>query len=202
MFAVAGGKGGCGKTTTTLGLARAAARTGEEVLAVDADADMPDLHRAAGVDREPPLDAGPPMAVAQRAAPSIAVAAAPRGDAASASTLERCRTAREVVLVDCPAGAGHDAAIPLRTADATVLVTTLEPASLRDAARTAAMSRAVGTPVAGTVVSRAGRAPPGVADLLETQTLGCVPHADGATEKSKERDAHDRIYGTLTGRRD
>ncbi|PSP78446.1 hypothetical protein BRC81_07855 [Halobacteriales archaeon QS_1_68_20] len=202
MFAVAGGKGGCGKTTTTLGLARAAARTGRGVLAVDADADMPDLHGVAGVERDPPLDTGPVPDVTQRAAPGFDVVAAPRDDAVSESDLRRCRGARDVVLVDCPAGVGPDAAVPLRVADETLLVTTLEPASLQDAARTAAMSRAVGTPVVGAVVSRANRVPDGVAELLETQVLGCVPYAPEIVVESAARAAHDRICGYLVSQRD
>ena len=47
MIAVAGGKGGSGKTTTTLGLARALSRRGAPVVAADADWDLPNLHRLA-----------------------------------------------------------------------------------------------------------------------------------------------------------
>lgn len=43
MLAVAGGKGGSGKTTTTVGLARALARRGASVVAADADWDLPNL---------------------------------------------------------------------------------------------------------------------------------------------------------------
>ncbi|MDZ5813368.1 P-loop NTPase, partial [Halorubrum sp. AD140] len=47
MIAVAGGKGGSGKTTTTLGLARALSRRGAPVVAADADWDLPNLARLA-----------------------------------------------------------------------------------------------------------------------------------------------------------
>ena len=43
MIAVTGGKGGSGKTTTTVGLTRALARRGASVVAVDADWDLPNL---------------------------------------------------------------------------------------------------------------------------------------------------------------
>jgi septum site-determining protein MinD len=43
VLAVAGGKGGSGKTTTTVGLARALARRGASVVAADADWDLPNL---------------------------------------------------------------------------------------------------------------------------------------------------------------
>src|SRR6056297_615748 len=57
MLAIAGGKGGCGKTTTAVGLARAFASLGADPLVVDADLDMPDLHHRTGVDREPGIAA-------------------------------------------------------------------------------------------------------------------------------------------------
>ena len=50
MLAVAGGKGGVGRTTTTLGLAAAAARVGYAPVVVDANRDCPDLARRATVD--------------------------------------------------------------------------------------------------------------------------------------------------------
>jgi len=43
VIAVTGGKGGSGKTTTTVGLARALARRGASVVAADADWDLPNL---------------------------------------------------------------------------------------------------------------------------------------------------------------
>ncbi|WP_423997209.1 MinD/ParA family ATP-binding protein [Halorubrum trapanicum] len=59
MIAVAGGKGGSGKTTTTLGLARALSRRGAPVVAADADWDLPNLARLAAETRsEGPTEAG------------------------------------------------------------------------------------------------------------------------------------------------
>ncbi|WP_312911472.1 DUF7125 family protein [Natronosalvus caseinilyticus] len=57
IVAIAGVKGGCGKTTTTLGLAEAVGRTGATALAVDADRQLPNLHVMAGTDRTPTLEA-------------------------------------------------------------------------------------------------------------------------------------------------
>ena len=187
MLAVAGGKGGCGKTTTALGLALAAARRGEPSLVVDADVEMPDLHLVAGVDREPHLGSGLPEAVAQPVPgwPEARVLPAPPlgTDVNLERALDRCRFADgPFVLVDCPAGAGPDAARPLRVADLTLVVTTPTPASLENAAKTAAMSRAVGTPVAGAVLARTDRVPDGVSDLpdgledlLGAPVLGTTP---------------------------
>jgi septum site-determining protein MinD len=51
MLVIAGGKGGCGKTTTALGLAAVLAERGAPAVVADADRDMPDLHALAGVRR-------------------------------------------------------------------------------------------------------------------------------------------------------
>jgi septum site-determining protein MinD len=194
MLAVAGGKGGCGKTTTTLGLALAAVRCGGTALAVDADVDVPDLHRLAGVEDRPARNDEPRPAPAS---PGLAVLPAGPGTRpddlrdriAGTATYDR-------VLVDCPAGAGRDAAVPLRAADRTLLVTTPGRASLRDATKTAAMSRAVGTPVAGAVVTRSDRAPERVGSLLEAPVVEPVP----AVEQPLRSRAVLRRYGRVLRR--
>lgn len=176
VVAVAGGKGGCGKTTTALGLALARARMDRSTLAVDADVDVPDLHRLAGLD--PPGADPDPRPVP--GAPGAEVLPAPPGadPGGLPDRLPDPSSTYDRVLLDCPAGAGRDAAVPLRTAARSLLVSTADPASLRDAAKTAAMSRAVGTPVAAAVVTGTDRVPDGVASVLDTRSVVAVPPAD------------------------
>lgn len=148
MLAIAGGKGGCGKTTTALGLARGFATLGTRPLVVGADLDMPDLHHRAGVDRTPGLAAAAdrhrPADAAQQSTrfPGIEVLPAGNADGSTAGAVfDRLRHAPRPVLLDCPAGAGPDVAVPLRAADRTILVSTPAEQSLRDAAKTAAMAQ-------------------------------------------------------------
>jgi septum site-determining protein MinD len=178
VLAVAGGKGGCGKTTTTLGVALAAAREGRSVLAVDADVDVPDLHRLAGVD--PPAADGSdpqPRQVPGEAGASV-LPAGPGTDHAAVTRRLPDGGTDDAVLLDCPAGAGPDVAHPLRAADGALVVSTPSPPALRDAAKTAAMARAVGTPVAAAAVTGTDDVPDGARRLLGTGSVTAVSPAD------------------------
>ena len=150
--AVAGGKGGCGKTTVALGLARALVERGERPLVVDADVDVPDLHIRADVDREPGLPAvgagRRPAAASQPSDrfPGVSVLAAGVGTGNVGTALAAVADRDRPVILDCPAGAGPDATTPLRVADATVLVSTRTRPGRADAAKTARMARGLDAP--------------------------------------------------------
>ncbi len=163
MLAIAGGKGGAGKTTLAAGLAVALARSGRDPVVVDADVDMPDLHLLADVPREPTADAivaGRPPGEAVHRSPELAgagvvTAGRPTSVPAALKGLSRWH---DPVLVDCPAGAGGDAARPLRACERSVLVTTDTPAAREDTHKTAAVARRLdATPQA--VLVRGGTGP-------------------------------------------
>jgi septum site-determining protein MinD len=147
--AVAGGKGGCGKTTATLGLAAALVNRGRHPLAVDADVAVPDLHIRAGVDREPGLPAvrggAHPTHVSQESptCPGVAVLAAGATAGGAEAALAAVAALDRPAVVDCPAGAGPDAAAPLRVADAAVVLSTATRAGRADAAKTVRMARSL-----------------------------------------------------------
>ncbi|GAA0197800.1 MinD/ParA family protein [Haladaptatus pallidirubidus] len=203
MIAIAGGKGGCGKTTTTLGLAGSLGRTRRSVFAVDADLDMPNLHLLADVDNTPGLAAvanGARIEDVAHLPPDLSgvkVVPAPQSPGRGVrldSALARLANCADHVLVDCPAGAGPDAVTPLRATDHILLVTTSNRACLRDTAKTAAMARALDTPVVGCVVTRTNRSPRGVERLLDCPILATIPVA-GSPVLSDESVA--RGYDTL-----
>jgi septum site-determining protein MinD len=201
VLAIAGGKGGGGKTTTALGLARAIEGP---TLVVDADRDMPDLHALAGVSRSPTLAAvvrgRDPIEVAQAdpGRADVAILPAPTAgdgdDGLVEAALERCARTDRAVLVDCPSGAGPDAAVPLSVAGATLLVSPVCAPALQDAAKTAAMARAVGTDVIGTVLTRTRIAPDAIAELLGCPVAGRVPPVDPPVLSSRPvRRAYGRV---------
>jgi septum site-determining protein MinD len=181
MLAVAGGKGGSGKTTTALGLGRALARRGRRPLVVDCDVDMPDLHHVAGVEDRGGVDrvaAGEPVrraAVTSTAVPGVSLLTA--GDRESVpAALAALDTWDGPVVLDTPPGAGPDATVPLRVATRTLLVATDRPQSLEDVQTTAASARELDAEPVGLLLRRTqgndcGHWRGEVAVLAETPTV-------------------------------
>jgi septum site-determining protein MinD len=207
MLAIAGGKGGCGKTTTSYRLAAALAGRGRAPLVADADHEMPDLHLLADVPNSDGLGAiasgADPKAVVQTPPPDPGVAVVPAGSVAGpdvVTALARLRAWDGPVLVDCPAGAARDAARPLRVADRTLLVTNSTAASLTDAAKTAAMARELdATPLGVVVVETTDPAHVGSSPvteraarrLFDCSLFGHVPHvAAGSVADDRVRTAY------------
>jgi septum site-determining protein MinD len=201
MLAIAGGKGGCGKTTTTLGLAWTLARRGRDPLVVDGDCDMPDSHHIAGIERGAGVDAlarGAPLGRACQypsALPGVALVTAGRPER-TAPALRAARNWSGPVLVDCPAGVGPDATRPLRHADATLVVSTDQPQCLDDTRRTATAARQLDAPPVGALV-RAARpvtAPDRVADC---PVLAAVPSVETPLAAPALAEAWSTVAGRL-----
>jgi septum site-determining protein MinD len=214
MLAIAGGKGGCGKTTTALGLAAALARDGERPLVVDADCDMPNLHTMADTDRSPGVDAvaeGDSVAAATHRSTVVpGVDVLPAGGASAPldrTALRRLGRARQRVILDCPAGATNATAAPLRHADAALVVSTEKPASLDDAARTARMAETLDARVLGSVLTRADESPAtaagpdGALARAPEPVLATVPEIGGAVLGDRVgRTSYDRLATALARR--
>lgn len=194
MLAVTGGKGGVGKTTTALGVARALGERGEQVLVVDADRDLPDLARTVGVDATRPTSTalGPTPGTAVPDWSSVRVLTLPRDRHRSTTVLDELADRPERVVVDCPAGAGRAAATPLRVADRSLVVSTAAPASLRDAAKATAMAETLGARPTATVATRCSTPQTDIGRLLPTPVLP-VPTVRTPLSAKLTRRSHRKI---------
>lgn len=201
MLAIVGGKGGCGKTTTTLGIARTMARAGESPLVVDADVDMPDVHHVANIDREYGVDRLGAGEVLDRAIqrsrrfPGVALVTGGRREHL-ARALTAIASWDGPVLVDTPAGINPDATQPLRHADAALAVSTDEPQCLEDVARSlTAAHRLQATPIGVCLRTVVGSDREAVAGL---PVIGRTPTVDAPFEHSAVEAAWMGIADALT----
>jgi CO dehydrogenase nickel-insertion accessory protein CooC1 len=181
VIAIAGVKGGCGKTVTTLGLSEAFARTGTQSIAVDTNKQLPDLHRLAGVDRTPTLDQ-----LVREADLTEVLQRNPRQEDAyvlsspeTTVNFENLKPSLDrdqvTVLLDCPPGIGPDAVAPLSISDRVVVVTTDRPDSIATAKQTIELCRRLKVPVAGVILNKCESVRSAVAEEFEVPIVGAVP---------------------------
>lgn len=193
VYAIASGKGGVGKTTTTVNLGTALAQAGERVAIVDADLGMANL--AGFVSLSPGSatlhdvlagDASVEEATYRLADNIVGVPSgndlgeyaetAPEG---LGSVVDTLRDRADYVLLDVGAGVSHETVLPLGLADAVILVATPEPAAIQDAMKTIELVDRVDGSLAGLLVTRthpSGDVPSEeIASRLDTPLLGSIP---------------------------
>jgi len=201
VYAIASGKGGVGKTTTTVNLGTALAGVGNRVVIVDVDLGMANLAGfvSLGADGTSLHDVLAGSASVESATYELAdgIWAIPSGveldgyaDVATENLSDVVGTLRErfdYVLLDVGAGVSHETVLPLGLADATLLVSTTEPASIQDAAKTKDLVGRAGGRVRGVVVTRTRPedpvAPTAVAEEVGDDLLVAVPE-DGTVRES------------------
>ncbi|AXR78534.1 DUF7125 family protein [Natrarchaeobaculum sulfurireducens] len=205
MIAIAGSKGGSGKSTVTLGLAEAFARAATPAIAVDADRQLPNLHVMADLERRPTvadLDRTVDITdVAQPLPRESDVGIVPA--VTSAQSFEFDGLGEHAVdghqlLLDCPSGAGPDVVDPLGEAEGAIIVASNTGRSLEAAETTIEMARRLGVPIYGVVLNRCTAVPDAVSRWSGVPILGCVPEHPSPLLNDEVRAAFDRIVETLT----
>ncbi|TMT87482.1 MinD/ParA family protein [Haloterrigena sp. H1] len=200
VYAIASGKGGVGKTTTTVNLGTALAEAGERVAIVDTDLGMANL---AGFVSLAPDSTTLHDVLAGAASTDDAtyrltdnIVAVPSGtsldDYAETSpeglreVVDDLRSQFDYVFLDVGAGISHETVLPLGLADAVVLVSTPEPAAVHDTKKTIELTERSGGDVAGLVLTRtrpeSDISHDDLADRLETPLLGTIPEDAAARE--------------------
>ncbi|MFT4891043.1 MAG: septum site-determining protein MinD [Halobacteriales archaeon] len=201
VYAIASGKGGVGKTTTTVNLGTALAGAGHRVVVVDADIGMANMAGFVSLDGAATTlhDVLAGEATIDDALYRLAdgISAIPSGsDLASyaaaeteglTTVVERLRDRFDYVLLDVGAGISHETVLPLGVADGVILVSTPDPASVQDVRKTVELTERANGTVVGLVVTRfrpdGDVAAEAIADRLNLTLLGTIPE-DGAVRSS------------------
>ncbi len=200
-FAVASGKGGTGKTTSTLALGMALAES-HDVTVVDADTGMANLLFHAGLDDAPVtlhdlLVEGADAAVDDAVYERFGMRVVPCGTSLAAfreadparlrDVVAELAADADVLLLDSPAALGSKSAVlPVVLADRTVVVLQPTIPSLSDGLKVQEYARSYGTETAGVLFNRVrdGESIDRVADQAARyfggETLATVPESDAA----------------------
>lgn len=202
VYAIAGGKGGVGKTTTAANLGVTLRATGQTVALVDADFAMANLRDVFSLPTGPTLHEvlGGEASLADACVKHVLDVDAVRGrldvypgstglDAYANTDLDQLddvvatlATDYDSLILDTGPGLTHDVAIPLKLADKTIVVTTPAELAVRDAQKTMQLVKHIGGTVEGVVVSRIceGLSDAEISERMGIDRLTTIPNFDVA----------------------
>lgn len=161
VIAVLSGKGGTGKTTLCAGIATALALEGKQVLCIDCDVGLRNLDIALGLTEMGGIsflevcrgDYSLDYATVHPVYPNLRFLTAPvncQADSidrfAFARMLDLARTRFQYIFLDAPAGIEAGFRLAAGAADRVIMVTGADPASIRDANRSAGELELLGKP--------------------------------------------------------
>jgi septum site-determining protein MinD len=168
VYTIASGKGGTGKTTTTLNLGTALALLGKKTVVLDADIGMANLGLLIGLERSK-ITLHEVMSGSANIKEAIyegpgGLRVVPSGLSLKGFQKSNPDMLKEVMstlvdgmdflLIDTPAGISRDGVIPLAVADQVILVVNPELTSMADALKTKALTEMLGRTVEGAVLNR------------------------------------------------
>lgn len=167
-IAVASGKGGTGKTTSTAALGCCLAMMGRRTLLVDADAELRNLDLHLGLSDRVVLDYGDVLAGRCEAGdavtdapafPGLSLLAAPMEDWTEGLGALICRLKEQFdyCLIDCPGGLGGGFRAAAEAADRALVVSNTDPCSHRDGLRAAQTLNRLGVEEVHLLISRVSR---------------------------------------------
>ncbi len=194
IIVITSGKGGVGKTTTSINLAVAMSYFGKDVLVVDGNLSTPNI----GIHlNSPEVPVCLNHVLRDKAELFEAMYEHESGIRiipASLSIKELKRTKHEKfkdlkeelkkisdhVIIDCSAGLGNEATHTLEVADELIIVTNPEMPAIADALKTIKLAEEMKKPILGVIVTRVQKdkielSPTIVKEMLEAPILGMIP---------------------------
>lgn len=194
LITIASGKGGVGKTTTSINLGTALNSFGKQVIIVDANLTTPNIGLHLGA---PIVPISLNHILNGKAKISEAVYEHDSGTKIIPSSLSindlrnldhsklkevgrKLRKMADIIIYDCAAGLGDEALAAMESADEIILVTNPEIPAVTDALKTSKMIEQMGKSVRGVIVTRHRKVKSemkiqNIAEMLELPILGVVP---------------------------
>lgn len=194
VIVVTSGKGGVGKTTTSVNLATAINNFGEDVVVVDANFTTPDIGLHLGA---PIVPVTLNHVLSGKAKIAEAIYEHESGTKVVPGTLsikdldkidhekivdvaKKLKKAYNYVILDCGAGLGPDAISAIEAADDVIIVTNPEMPSVTNALKTIKFAEQLGKEVKGAIINRVRNnksemSLAAIKSMLETKIIGIVP---------------------------
>lgn len=208
MIVITSGKGGVGKTTTTVNLGAAINSFKRDVLIIDANLSTPNI----GIHlNSPEVPINLNHVLLGKADPFEAVYVHESGmkvmpASLSIKELKKIRPERikefknafkklsDCVLLDCGAGLGSEVLSVMEMADEIIIVTNPEMPALTDALKTIKLAESMKKKIRGVIITRVKKnqiemQPNTVRDMLEVPILGMIPEDINVSKSLNYRDA-------------
>ncbi|HJO15101.1 MAG TPA: cell division ATPase MinD [Candidatus Pacearchaeota archaeon] len=208
IYAVISGKGGVGKTTTTINLGTSLNYLGEDVVIVDANLTTPNVGIHLGAPIVPVTlnhvlsnqvkfeeaiyehESGTkvmPASLSLRETEKVDYKKFPE-------LMKKVKKITSYVLIDSAAGLGEEARTAIDACDEIIIVTNPEMSAVTDALKTIKLAEEKGKPVTGVILTRyRGKnhemSIPNIRDMLEIPILGIIPEDDAIRESQALKNA-------------
>lgn len=208
VYAVLSGKGGVGKTTTTINLGTSLTKFGEDVIIVDGNLTTPNIGIHLGAPIVPTTlnhvlngqsrieDAIYEHESGTKIIPaSLSLKESERVNyrrlIEAAKKLKKLSTH---ILIDCAAGLGEEAKSSMLAADEIIIVTNPEMSAVTDALKAIKLAEELGKPVVGVIITRyrgksVDMSIANIKDMLEVPILGIIPEDDAIKESHVMKNA-------------
>ncbi len=201
VYAIISGKGGVGKTTTSINLGSCLNKLGEDVIIVDANLTTPNVGIYLGAPIVPITlnhvltgqarledaiyehDSGTKIIPA-----SLSLKETEKINYKKLSdSMRKLKKITSFVIIDSAAGLGEEARAAIAASDEVIIVTNPEMAAVTDALKTMKLAEEMNKPVKGVIITRyrgdlIEMSIPNIQDMLETKILGIIPEDDSIRE--------------------
>lgn len=213
LITVTSGKGGVGKTTTSINLAAAMNAFGKEVVIVDANLTTPNVGLHLGA---PIVPISLNHLLLGKADISEAIYEHESGMKVIPSSLSvnelrrinhkklndvgrKLRKMADVVIYDSAAGLGEEAVASMVSADDIVLVTNAEIPAVTDALKASKLIEQLGKPITGVIVTKFKGSKhemklSNISEMLELPILGVIPEDEKVSAALVAKDALVHVY--------